>query len=194
MSVIVLVAQSDTVVTDTAFGGLFAAWMAFVVVLSVLGLVALGLCIWNIVDAARRPDYQFEQSGQSKVLWILLPVLGIAVCQLIGVVAPIIYFTSIRKKLDAVPPMPVGPYPGGYQPGYPAAYPYTAYPQPPYQQPPYPQQSYQQAPSGSAPYQTGPYSQPGYPQPGYPQAGGAQDEPQPPVAGGADADGPAAPH
>lgn len=95
--------------------GFFSLWLAFVAAILLLSVASLGLGIWTIVDAARRPDYQYQVSGQSKVLWIVLPAAGFASCQLVTLVAAGIYLLNIRKKLDAVAPPPgwgALPYPG----------------------------------------------------------------------------------
>ena len=106
--------------------------------MAMVGVASIGLCIWTIVDAARRPDYVFEASGQNKMTWIVLAAVGVTTCQLMGLVVAIIYLTSVRKKLDAAPvpagwpgyPPTVG-YPGrfgGSPPGYPPGHPPSGYP------------------------------------------------------------------
>ena len=72
--------------------------------LTVLFLVGyLGVPIWGIIDAAVRPESQWSEADQSKVLWIVLQVIG-------GIVAAIAYFVAIRPKLKAVEarPAPIG--------------------------------------------------------------------------------------
>ncbi len=93
--------------TDSAMSaGFFGLWLAFVGAILLFSVASLGLGIWTIVDAARRPDYQYQVSGQSKVLWIVLPVAGFASCPLVTLVVAGIYLLNIRKKLDAVAPPP----------------------------------------------------------------------------------------
>jgi hypothetical protein len=74
--------------------------LTLLLVASVALLLVYGLAIWTVVDAARRPDWQFEASGQSKVLWIVLPIVGMIVCQLVSIVGFIVYMTSVRPKLE----------------------------------------------------------------------------------------------
>src|SRR5688500_5906974 len=122
------------------FGGVVFIWLLFAVV----AFGGLALSIWMIVDAAQRPDWQFQATGQTKVLWVVLGVVGIAVCQLAGLIAGPIYLLSVRRRLAAAPPPAYG---YGYAYGYPpygvptypppAAYPGTSgepgYPVPPVQ-------------------------------------------------------------
>jgi hypothetical protein len=142
---------------NTVFlGGFIFLW----VLLLAAALAALVLSIWMIVDAAQRPDWQFQASGQSKVLWVVLGVVGIAVCQLAGIIAAPIYLLSVRKRLDAAVAPMYGAYPAGYgpPPGYPVA---PGHPVPP--------------PAGSwTPPGYGPPSASGYGAPGgYPPPGGS---------------------
>jgi hypothetical protein len=67
---------------------------------TLLVLIVYVLAIWTLVDAARRPDWQFRASGQSKVLWIVLPIVGMLVCQFVAIVAFVIYLTSVRPRLE----------------------------------------------------------------------------------------------
>ena len=75
--------------------------MTFVIgafILAVL-LVCLILAIWALVDAAVRPDYAFRQAGQSKALWIILPIVGIVLFAIIGGILGVVDLVSIRPKL-----------------------------------------------------------------------------------------------
>jgi uncharacterized membrane protein len=62
-----------------------------------IGLVPLALTIWGIADAAGRPDGAWQQSGQSKVLWIVLQVVGLFVC--LGWILSIVYLAAIRPQV-----------------------------------------------------------------------------------------------
>ena len=64
-----------------------------------LALTALG--IWAAIDASTKPTWAFQRAGQSKALWIALPVIGIFLCGLITLVAAIMWFASIRPKVIA---------------------------------------------------------------------------------------------
>ena len=58
-----------------------------------------GVVIWGIIDAASQPDWAWERAGQNKTLWIILQVVGLAVCGCVGLVAAIIYLITIRPQL-----------------------------------------------------------------------------------------------
>ncbi len=100
--------------------------------------------IYTIVDLNKYPEWAWQQSGQNKGLWMGLLIGGAVVgccCFVIGLVPIIIYFASIKKKLDAAQggyggASPFGPYaapsapggypaqpPGGYPPAAPGGYP-----------------------------------------------------------------------
>lgn len=120
-----------------AGGGIaLGAVLLFYLVVLLLVFGSIGLAIWAIVDAARRPDWQFEATGQNKVLWIVLPAAGAAMCQLVSLVSALIYLLSIRKKLDAAVPPPYGYQPGYLPPGPVPPGPYNAAPPGPYGPPP----------------------------------------------------------
>jgi hypothetical protein len=99
--------------------GFFIFLYAFIVLLA-FGGIALG--IWALVDASSKPDWAWARAGENKTTYILLIALGFVMCQLLSLVASIIYLTNVRKKLQAAmaggPPQ-WGPYqPHGYAPGY----------------------------------------------------------------------------
>ncbi len=56
-------------------------------------LIGLGLWIWALADALPRRDEQWEQAGQSKLIWILLLIF-------LGAVGAIIYFLAARPGLE----------------------------------------------------------------------------------------------
>ena len=63
-----------------------------------LSLAALVLSVWALIDAATRPTWAWEASGQNKTLWIVLNVVGLFVC---GLVIGLIYLLAIRPKVAA---------------------------------------------------------------------------------------------
>lgn len=95
----------------------------------ILGLAALGINIFLIVDTAKRPDWAFTQSGSNKIIWIVAGAIGglIGCCcwGVPGYIAPIIWFAAFRNKTIAAeqggqqntfggpPPGYGGPPPGG---------------------------------------------------------------------------------
>lgn len=101
----------------SVFGvGLFVLWLAFLVVVSVAAVAAVGLSVWTLIDAARRPDQQFVLAGVDRTQWIVLASVGLAVCQPVGLVVSVIYLTSIRRRLDAVVWNPAFPPSAGWWP------------------------------------------------------------------------------
>lgn len=62
-------------------------------------LVALGLVVWGAVDAANQPDWAWQQTGRSRIVWIVLPLVSLVVCGIVGIVMVVVYFTSIRPEL-----------------------------------------------------------------------------------------------
>jgi hypothetical protein len=73
--------------------------LVLLLVIGAISFMFLALPIWAIVDAARRPDWQYDVTGQSKTLWIVLPAVGLFVCVPGAIVAAIVYFASVRPKL-----------------------------------------------------------------------------------------------
>jgi hypothetical protein len=55
-------------------------------------------CIWAAVDAASYPDWAFEAAGTTKVLWIVLPVVGIFTC-VVGIIAALLWFGSFKPRV-----------------------------------------------------------------------------------------------
>ena len=69
----------------------------FIIVLVALG--SLVLAVWALIDAAVRPESAFRAAGQSKVLWIVLPIVGIFLFTFVGGVLGIVYLAAIRPKV-----------------------------------------------------------------------------------------------
>jgi hypothetical protein len=51
------------------------------------------------IDALAKPSRDFERAGQSKTLWVLLPLLGIFLFGIVAIVAAVLWFASIRPKV-----------------------------------------------------------------------------------------------
>ena len=133
------------------------------VVLIAATLVGYGLGIWALIDLSSKPDWAWQRTGKSKTTYLVLIVVGFVVCQLLSLVAAIVYLTSVRKQLDVA----IGQGPPAYPYGY---FPQQAYPQAGYGQPGYGQQPYGQPAYGQPAYGTpAPPAQPGPPQAGAPQ-------------------------
>jgi hypothetical protein len=112
------------------------------IVYGISGLVGLGFALFVIIDAARRPDWQFAMAGQNRGLWIALPIVGIICCGVITLVSFIVYLASVRPKLEDAarrgpgtygaggPWAGGGPWTGG-SPPYPPSGSYSPPPPPP---------------------------------------------------------------
>ena len=111
------------------------------VIVGLIVVAALGLSVFGIVDAARRPQAAWDQVGQSKVLWLVLLAVSIVLdFFLFGVIISILYLAVARSKLNGVGFGGTGwgstPYSGpsapGAQPGAwgqaPGAYPGPSWP------------------------------------------------------------------
>jgi hypothetical protein len=73
-------------------GGLF-----FIVVV----LACLVVAIWALIDAAIRPGPAFKSAGQSKALWIILPIVGLFLFTIVGGIAGVVYLSVIRPKVKS---------------------------------------------------------------------------------------------
>lgn len=80
-----------------------------------LGVVPYGVIIWGIVDAASRPEWAWQRSGQNKTLWVVLQVIGFFFC-LVGFILTLVYLITIRPQVarhqSASGPPPAPPVPG----------------------------------------------------------------------------------
>jgi hypothetical protein len=73
-----------------AAGSLFAV---LVLVFVLVGLAGTVFWIWSLVDLLRRPDQQYAAAGQTKVVWLLVVLLG-------HVIGSLIYLLVARPSLD----------------------------------------------------------------------------------------------
>jgi hypothetical protein len=111
-------------------------------------VVFLGVAIWTVVDANKYSDATWKAAGQNKILWIALPLVLAVCCGCLTLIPVLIYFLSIKPKLDQANQGYGGGYPPGGGPGYPPGYP----PQGPGGYPP-------QGPGGYPPQGPGGYPQ-----------------------------------
>ena len=72
--------------------GLPVAIGLFIALWVVLGLSSVGVWLWGLIDACRRPDWAYVAARQNKTLWIVL----IAV---LGAIPAIIYLFAIRPSV-----------------------------------------------------------------------------------------------
>jgi hypothetical protein len=61
--------------------------------------ISFGLALWALIDAATRPESAFKSARQSKVLWIVLPIVGIFLFAIVGGVLGVVYLFAIRPKV-----------------------------------------------------------------------------------------------
>lgn len=150
-------------------------------------ILFLGLGIWVAVDANKYPEHVWQAAGQNKLVWQIVPVVVGLCCGYLNLIPVLIYFLSIKKKLDA---SQAGGGGGGYGAPYGAPGGYGAppgYGQPGGYQPPAPGGYGQPQPGyGTPPAQPGYDAQPGYgqPQPGYGTPPAQPGYEQPPAAPG----------
>jgi len=69
------------------------------IIIALLGLGSFVVAVWALIDAAIRPEPAFKAAGQSKVLWIVLPIVGIFLFAFIGGILGIVYLIAIRPKV-----------------------------------------------------------------------------------------------
>ncbi len=81
-----------TVESSGSFGG---AWVFLV------NLVFLGIGIWIAVDANKYSDTAWQSTGQTKMVWVVVPVLVGFCCGIFVLIPVLYYFLSVKKKLDA---------------------------------------------------------------------------------------------
>jgi hypothetical protein len=72
-----------------------------VIAIPILGLAAIGIVIWAIVDAANQPQAAWAAVGSNKTTWITLIAVFAFFCGIVGLILSIVYLASIRPKLNA---------------------------------------------------------------------------------------------
>ncbi|MDQ1510306.1 MAG: hypothetical protein QOG50_2150 [Actinomycetota bacterium] len=125
----------------------------FFFIFVVIGIGSIVIAIMTAVDASKYPEWAFQQTGTSKFVWQILPIVLLFLCGIAGGVMGLIWFSSKRVAVagaaQAAGPPPYGyvpppsggpqPAPGGWTPS-PAPPPYPPPPPtpPPTPPPPYP--------------------------------------------------------
>jgi Protein of unknown function (DUF2516) len=71
------------------------------IIILFLPLVSLVFALWALIDAATRPGPAFQAAGQNKVLWIILPIVGLFFFFVVGGILGIVYLAAIRPKIRA---------------------------------------------------------------------------------------------
>ena len=59
----------------------------------VFGVAGFAFWVWSLVDAIQRPDAEWELTGQSKLLWILVLIF-------VGIIGSFIYLLVARPSLE----------------------------------------------------------------------------------------------
>ncbi len=79
--------------------------------------ISLVLALWALIDAASRPDPDFQRAGHNKTLWIVLPIVGLIFFGFVGGILGLIYLVAIRPSVKAqqiVPAQLGAPPPPGW--------------------------------------------------------------------------------
>jgi hypothetical protein len=105
---------------------------SFVLLFVVIGLGSLVLSIMTVVDASKYPEWAFQQTGSSKFVWQVIPIILIFACGVAGGVMGLIWYTSKRQEVARAAQA------GGPPPYYGAPPGYLPPPQPQWGQPPPP--------------------------------------------------------
>jgi hypothetical protein len=66
--------------------------------------ISFVVALWALIDASIRPEPAFRAVGQSKVLWIVLPIVGIFLFVVIGGILGVVYLVAIRPKVKLAQP------------------------------------------------------------------------------------------
>jgi len=70
-----------------------------IVLLALVQFVALVVAIIVLVDVTKRSDAAWQAIGQSKTVWIVLPIVLLVACGIGSLIASIVYLTSVKPKL-----------------------------------------------------------------------------------------------
>lgn len=80
--------------------------------LAILWLAALVFAVFIVVDMARRPGWQWQRAGSSKVLWLVLEIVFIL--GFLSIIVGILYLAVVRPKLVAAERQGQGQGPAGW--------------------------------------------------------------------------------
>ena len=80
--------------------------MAGYLMLTLIAVVALGVSIWAIVDAASTSPEDFKAAGSSRKMWMVLLVFFTLAADVIGVILAIVYLALLRPRVRAVRAVP----------------------------------------------------------------------------------------
>jgi hypothetical protein len=74
--------------------------LAVALVLATLAAIPLGLSLWALLDAARRPQWAWALAGRRQVVWMAAIMLG-TLSVIGGVVLCAYYLTRVRHEVAA---------------------------------------------------------------------------------------------
>ena len=72
--------------------------LAVALVLATLAAIPLGLSLWALLDAARRPQWAWALAGRRQVVWMAAIMLG-TFSVIGGVVLSAYYLTRVRSEI-----------------------------------------------------------------------------------------------
>ena len=90
-----MISQLAQVTVETSSSGFGSAWVLLV------NIVFLGIGIWVAVDAYKYSDTVWQSIGQTKMIWVVIPLLVGLCCGIFVLIPVLYYFLSVKKKLDA---------------------------------------------------------------------------------------------
>jgi hypothetical protein len=62
--------------------------------------IPLGLSVWALLDAARRPEWAFALAGRRRVVWVAAPLFGVLFL-VPGLVIALWYLLRVRPQVAA---------------------------------------------------------------------------------------------
>jgi hypothetical protein len=74
--------------------------LAVAVVLAVFAAIPLGLTVWALLDAARRPQWAWALAGRRQVVW-MAGIMFSALTVLGGVIVSSWYLSKVRHEIAA---------------------------------------------------------------------------------------------
>jgi hypothetical protein len=74
--------------------------LAWAVVLAALAAVPLGLTLWSLLDAARRPQWAWALAGRRQVVWMAV-IMFSALTVVGGLATSAWYLTKVRPGIAA---------------------------------------------------------------------------------------------
>jgi hypothetical protein len=69
-------------------------------VIAVVCTVPLGLTVWALLDAARRPDWAWALADRRRVVWLAAILFG-ALTLVVGLVVSCAYLMRVRPEIEA---------------------------------------------------------------------------------------------